>query len=271
MSNVDAFGLPLRSGGGGNNGEPFAVICRYDAKAGRMFRDDRGQDASGNFGVTKTDITTDPQFTAIVDFENIETGWMLFIPGQAPNMVLVPHGYQLPPKPTPDHKSGVRFMLKLSTACAQGKQPIREITGTADAFRSGFGAVYREYKAQRDQNPGLLPVIVLTGTIPLTTGQGIRQSTNYEPQFKLVGWQPRGDLVFIPRAQKQMQAAPQQAQQNVGLTSTAHGFSNAPAAPQTGGTRAAPPPQNGSLPWDAQPQQPPQAPQQRTVSASDFG
>jgi hypothetical protein len=245
----------MRTGGG--NGEPFAVICRYDAKAGRMFRDDRGQDASGNYGVTKTDITTNPKFTAIVDFENIEYGYMLFIPGQAPSMVLVPMGQQLPPQPTKEHKSGVRFMLKLSNDCAQGKQAIREITGTADAFRNGFGLVYNEYKAEKDKHPGLLPVIVLEATLPVTTGQGIRSSTNYQPVFKLVGWQPRGDLVFIPRAQQQPEkpflttatftgAPPVSAQQ------LQAGFSNGGAAPQTGGARVEPP-------------------KQQTVSASDFG
>ncbi len=271
MTNVDAFGLPIRTPGGGD-GQPFAVICRYDAKAGRMFRDDRGPDATGNYSVTKTDITgldpSSPRFTAIVDFENIETGWMTFIPGQAPSMVLVRMGSQLPPRPTPEHKDGVRFMLKLTNACAQGKPPVREITGTAGAFRAGFGEVYTQYLAEKANHPGMLPVITLVRTIPVTTGQGQRQSTNYQPQFQIVGWQPRGDLVFIPRAQ---QAAPQQAQQNRGLTSTAQGFSNSGAAPQTGGSRAAPP-QNGSQPpWDAQPpqQQPQQAPQ--TVSASDFG
>ena len=259
----------MRKGGG--NGEPFAIICRYDAKAGRMFRDDRGQDASGNYGVTKTDITTNPKFTAIVDFENIEYGYMLFTPGQAPSMVLVPHGHQLPPQPSDQHKSGVRFMLKLSNDCAQGKPSIREITGTADAFRNGFGLVYLDYKAEKDKHPGLLPVITLEATLPVTTGQGIRSSTNYQPVFRIIGWQPRGDLVFIPRAQAgQGQQAPQQqfVPQQQPAPQQQAGFSNS-AAPQTGGQRAAPP-QNGTTPpWDAQPQQ--QAPQQRTVSASDFG
>ena len=263
----------MRTGGG--NGEPFAIICRYDAKAGRMFRDDRGQDASGNYGVTKTDITMNPKFTAIVDFENIEYGYMLFTPGQAPSLVLVPMGQQLPPQPTKDHKSGVRFMLKLSNDCAQGKPSIREITGTADAFRNGFGLVYMQYKAEKAANPGLLPVITLEATLPVTTGQGIRSSTNYQPVFRIIGWQPRGDLVFIPRAQQPPQhqqafqnAAGQQAVQQPAPQQQA-GFSNN-AAPQTGGQRAAPPQQNGSLPWDTQ-QAPQQAPQQRTVSASDFG
>jgi hypothetical protein len=257
----------MRKGGG--NGEPFAIICRYDAKAGRMFRDDRGQDASGNYGVTKTDITTNPKFTAIVDFENIEYGYMLFTPGQAPSMVLVPHGHQLPPQPSDQHKSGVRFMLKLSNDCAQGKPSIREITGTADAFRNGFGLVYLDYKAEKDKHPGLLPVITLEATLPVTTGQGIRSSTNYQPVFRIIGWQPRGDLVFIPRAQA-TQAAPQQhaaPQQSQFAQAYPQGQQ---AAPQTGAQRAAPPQNGNTPPWDAQPQQ--QAPQQqRTVSASDFG
>ena len=64
----------------------------------------------------------------------------MFTPGQAPDFRLVPIGYQLPDRPSPNHKNGLRFMLKLSKESG-GEKPIREIAGTsAKAFLSGVEA-----------------------------------------------------------------------------------------------------------------------------------
>ena len=43
-------------------------------------------------------------------------------------------------------------------------------------------------------------MIVLEKTTPIKSGSGERQSTNYQPTFKIVSWAPRGDLVFEPKA-----------------------------------------------------------------------
>ena len=132
-------------------------------------------------------------------------------------------GQELPPRPSDRHKNGVRFILKLAKVCG-GTRPIREMAGTSKAFLGGIEAVYLAYQAAKDKNPGKLPVIVLEKTTPIKSGSGEKQSTNYQPTFKIVSWAPRGDLVFEPKAS----AAPQQPAQRT-------------TPPATGSTKADPP------------------------------
>ena len=187
MANV--FGFSTESSSGGD----FLPIIKYDSRAGRFFRVDRVD--SGNGLVNEpVDITANVKFLA--DFENIEVGWINFMPGQQPDFRLVPMGTQMPERASPDHKTGIRFMLKLAKECG-GDRPVREIAGTAKAFLSGVEAVYTRYLAERAKHPGQLPVIVLDKTTPVKTGAG---TTNYHPIFKIAGWAARGDLVFVAKA-----------------------------------------------------------------------
>jgi hypothetical protein len=149
-------------------------------------------------------------------------------------------GQQLPDRPSPNHKNGIRFMLKLSKECA-GDKPIREVAGTSKAFLSGIEAVYTVYLAERGRYPAKLPVITLEKTTPVKTGSGERSSTNYHPTFGISGWAPRGDLVFVAKGTS---AAPAARAAAVAAPAT---------APATGSTRA-------EAPKAAE-----------TVSADDFG
>ena len=189
---TSVFGFPTAPPAGGG----FTPIVKFDARAGRMFRMDRIEN-NGNFMNEAVDITQ--SFKAIADFENMETGWMRFASGAAPDFKLVPMPLdkEFPDRPSDKHKRGVRFMLKLAKDCG-GDKPIREIAGTSKAFLSGVEAVFTEYLAEKDKHPGKLPVIVLEKTTPVK-GTGENPSTNYHPTFKIVGWAPRGDLTFVPK------------------------------------------------------------------------
>jgi hypothetical protein len=229
-------------------GGDFLPLVKYHAPAGRMFRIDRGQIVGTNtFENSEVDITG--IFKAIFDFENLEVGWLKFAAGQAPSMVLVPHGgSQFPPEPQPpsSHKEGARMMIKLSKECADGQPPIRELAGNAKSMMAGIDAVMEQYLKERAQHPGLLPVLVLEKTTPLKTGTGATSSTNYQPLFRIVDWKPRGDLVFVAKAGA---VVPSTAN-----TAAAPVTANTP--PSTGSTRAAAPVA--------------QAPKQ-TADADDFG
>lgn len=178
-----------------NKGGDFLPIVKYDARAGRIFRMDR-VDAGGQFVTEPVDITTG--FKAMVDLENIETGWVNFNTGGAPHFAMVRMGERLPAQPSPQHKNAVRFMMKLGAECG-GEKRIREMASQAKAFLSGFETLYHDYLAQKDANPGKLPVVTLKTTKPIKSGQGDKQSTNYLPVFEIVGWSPRGDLAFQPK------------------------------------------------------------------------
>ena len=174
MANV--FGFSTEPAG------DFMPILKYDARAGRLFRVDRENTGDG-FSNEPVDITA--SFKAIVDFENVEVGWIDFVAGSAPDFKLVKMGETLPPRPSDRHKNGVRFILKLAKNCG-GDKPIREMAGTSKAFLSGIEAVFNAYLAGKGKNAGKLPVIVLEKTTPIKSGSGERQSTNYQPTFKIV-------------------------------------------------------------------------------------
>ena len=189
---MSVFGFSTETSTGGD----FMPIVKYDARAGRLFRMDRNDTGNG-FSNEAIDITS--SFKAIVDFENVEVGWIDFPAGSAPHFALVPMGSMMPDRPSARHKNGVRFVLKLAKDCG-GAKPIREIAGTSKAFLSGIEAVFNEYQGAKAENAGKLPVIVLEKTTPIKSGSGEKQSTNYQPTFRISAWAPRGDLVFQPKA-----------------------------------------------------------------------
>lgn len=233
---MSRFGFSTEPSSGGD----FLPIVKYDARAGRMFRVERTNDGSG-WATDQEDITHN--FKAIVDFENVETGWINFATGGAPDFRMVPMGQALPERPSPNHKNGIRFMLKLAKDCG-GDKPIREISGQAKVFLNGIEKAFDAYEAEHGNNPGKLPVLVMEGSTPVKTGTGDKQSTNYMPRFKIVGWADRGDLVF----------------QAKGGTAPAQPKPAAPAntPPATGSTRVEPPTQKAES-------------ERELVGADDFG
>lgn len=190
---MSIFGFSTEPSTGGD----FTPIIKYDARAGRIFRVDR-TDTGNGFENNQVDITA--IFKAVVDFENVECGWIDFPVGSAPSFVLVPMGTKLPDKPSSKHKNGIRMLLKLNKSCG-GDKPVREIAGTSKAFLGGVEEVYQEYDREKTKYPGKLPVLVLVNTTPIKSGTGQTVSTNYRPKFKIDGWAPRPeDLVHIPVA-----------------------------------------------------------------------
>jgi hypothetical protein len=220
---MSVFGFSTETSGGGD----FTPVVKFDSRAGRIFRVDR-VDTGGQFVNEPVDITRN--FRAIFDLENVECGWANFATGTAPDFKLVPMGQLLPPKPSDQHKNAVRFMLKLAKECG-GDKPIREIAGTSKAFLSGVEALYHDYTARKDkEGEGYkLPVVVLKDTMPITSGQGAKTSTNYRPVFEIVGWALRGDLVFEPKGGATIRPA------------TAQTMSSVNVPPATGSSRVAAP------------------------------
>lgn len=213
---MSVFGFSTEPCAGGD----FLPVLKYDARAGRFFRVDR-VNTGGGFVSEQVDVTHG--FKAVFDLENIETGWINFNTGGAPDFQLVPMGQPLPTRPSEGHKNGVRLMVKLGKEVG-GEKPIREVSATARAFLSGLEALYLDYQAQRAGHEGKLPIVTLETTVPIKTGQGAQQSTNYQPRFKIVGWAQCGDLMFQPK-----KAAQSKAPQTVSTP------------PATGATRVDPP------------------------------
>jgi hypothetical protein len=118
---------------------------------------------------------------------------------------MVKLGDPMPHKPADGFKQGARIMMKLHASCGGD---VRECSSNATAFLKGIDELHTEYVAQMAANVGKLPIVVLKATQPITSGQGQKKSTNYQPVFEIAGWAPRPvDLVHSPKGQTMQQAA----------------------------------------------------------------
>jgi hypothetical protein len=250
---MSIFGFEIKKPGEGGD---FLPIIKYDARAGRMFRVDSVQNTGGSWDRTPHDITA--TFKALFDMENTEVGWINFA-GGTPSFIMVPYpGHKLPNRPSPDHKHGLRFTVKLANTIGGD---VRQIAGTSASFLNGMEALYKAYDAEKAQHPGMLPAVILESTMPVTTGSGQKQSTNYQPVFKIVAWVPRpADLLAAVQGAKAVaNNAP----------SNGAGFTHSNVAGDFGTTgTTASPPATGSQRASAPTQPMNTGP---TVSASDFG
>jgi hypothetical protein len=188
--------LGLVYGGGGS----ILPFCKYDARSGRFFRVDRVLNSSGKYENSAVEIA----FKAVMDLENVEKGFMRFVNDQAPQYLLVPADAQMPPKPQAEGwKQGLRVMVKLDDSCG-GDVRVREITSNAEVFAKGLDALHDQYELEKSKHPGKLPVVEVRSTKPVSSGGGGKRSTNYQPQFDIVGWVVRpDDLVFVPKQQSE--------------------------------------------------------------------
>lgn len=193
-----ALGLSTESGGG-----DFTPVVKFDARAGRMFRVDREQDGGGNWNTNNVEITNG--FTAVMDLENIEVGWLLFAAGVAPQLTLVKLGQPLPPRPSDQHKQGFRMLMKLGKSSGGD---VREIAATSKAVLGSVDELHTAYEAQKSANPGKLPVVALTGSKAIvSTGKG-QSSTNYAPIFEIQKWVDRPAELGGAGGATQEEAAP---------------------------------------------------------------
>lgn len=185
-----AFGFNYESSAG-----DIIPIVKFDARAGRFFRIDRVDGVNNPI-----DITT--SFKAVMDFENIEVGYINFPAGGAPEFRVAPIGQPMPENPGGKFRQGIRMLLKLGKDCGGD---VREISTTAKAVLGAFDTCHNEYLAGVKANPGKLPVVALETTVPITTqgrdekGNPVK-TTNYAPVFKIASWVDRpADLVFSPK------------------------------------------------------------------------
>jgi len=174
-----ALGLPQSSGGSGDR----SAVLKYDARAGRLFRVDRAQDSAGNWVNTPVEITR--TFQAVIDIEQIETGWLHFPKAAAPDMRLVPIGQPLPDKPSNDHRAGFRVMMKLGKDCGGD---VREMASNAGVSIAGMDVLHDAYTKGVAANPGKLPVVVLKDTVAVKSQGQETTSTNYQPVWDIVKW-----------------------------------------------------------------------------------
>ncbi len=168
-------------------GGDFDPYAKYNAKSGRWYFKD---------GEAETEVEK-PTFVA--DFDNIKTGWMLFMEGQAPDRVFDESLSSPAPKPSDTHKRG--FLVRLYSD--QSFKGVVELSGTSMHLCNAINEVYEAYS--NDKQEGKLPVVAFTGSTPMKDKFG----TNYKPNFEIVKWVDRPEA--FDAAPAQAEAAPEPA------------------------------------------------------------
>ncbi len=233
-----AFGLTVGSGSG-----EFTPQVRWDARAGRMHVVERVQGMAG--WETQLNDVTASQPVFMIDFGTIQVGWLTFAP--RPDFVTVPLGSPLPPRPSGDYKQGVVVQL-FSPKNFGGK---RELAVTSKAVLGPLDALHTAYLAAPESQRGMMPVVQLTGTLPVTTRGPQGNITNYSPQLVIVAWAPRPDDLGPVTAGSVQSPAPPPAPRPAASAPVAAPPTPPPAPPQAALQAA---PGNGAaMPWDVAP------------------
>lgn len=149
----------------------FKPYCKYNAKSGRWYvKKDEAEQEIAN-----------PTFVA--DFDNIKTGWFLFLEGQAPNIVYDVNLQTPSAKPSDAHKRG--FEMDLFSQATFGGVVVMSAASMHTC--SAVNDLYEQYEKERDANKGMLPVVQAVGATPMKDKFG----TNYRPELKILKWIPR--------------------------------------------------------------------------------
>lgn len=179
-----ALGFSGSSGGG-----DFKPVCKYNAKAGRMYRVDRVE-SGGNFSNEEVEITNG--FQAVFDMDSIEVGYAKFVRGSAPEWRMVKLGQPWPDCPPDVGADGKRlfkktFRLDIKLGASLGGD-VREFASSAGCVIDAFNLVHTAYEQGLKDNPGKLPVVAMPTTVK-QAGKG--GDNNYAPVFEIVGWVER--------------------------------------------------------------------------------
>ena len=169
----------------GGNAADIVPRVRFDARVGRLFRADRVLAADGRWTTEPFDISQ-PAPTFIMDIAGLKVGWLAFGP-TGPDHRLVPLGEALPPQPSKDHKQG--FQVRIYAERLLGG--VREFASTAKVVISAMDALHSAFEAAPERAQGLVPVVSVAGTTPVTTRTPQGSSTNYAPVFRIDKWVPR--------------------------------------------------------------------------------
>jgi hypothetical protein len=167
----------------GSNGADFLPIAVYDARAGRLFKVERTQGVNG-WESERIDISS-PAPTFAVDMGSISVGWAAFST-TGPDFHMVPLGQPLPARPSDQHKQA--FKVRIAGKVLGG---MREFAHSAKCVLAAMDDLHTRFEAAPEAAAGKIPIVKLAGTQPIVTTGPQGKSTNYAPQFEIVGWTAR--------------------------------------------------------------------------------
>ena len=212
--------LPLST----NDGD-FTPYLKYNAKAGRFYV--RPQ------GATQDVEVVNPRLA--FDMAHIKTGWLFYQEGAGPEKIWDQGGKQGPRPPGPQKwKRGFEVMVcGADPIPGLGTLGLREFSSTASNVIGAILKMYEDYEKGVTANPGKVPFFACQRVIPIQGAYG----TNYEPEFKLMGWIERAK---VPQFDEHLAGAETPTAVHVGNgAATTAGFgaqTGRPLVPATGPT-----------------------------------
>ena len=224
-----AFGMQVASG-------QFLSHVRYDARAGKMFKMDKRADGGSDA------VELPPGTRFAVDLGTFEAGYVAFT-AQGPVRHMVPYTTDtaLPPRPA-DLDSEGKPMFRpgfWTKICGTAVYGAREWFSNAAVLLGAMDDFWTTATASAEAAAGQIPLIAITGTVPVKSGSGARTSTNYAPVIQIVGWVDRPEALLGPRTVPAPRAQ-----------ATAQATAQAGAAPVQAAARA---PAQAKVPEDAMP------------------
>jgi len=144
---------------------------------------------SGTFS-DKDDQNID--FRALVDLENILTGWAKYERGSPPDLRWDPGVGKAPPSPGKGFRRG--FQIRVFFSDGRG---LRELTSSSSGLCHAIVDIYNQFEVAPERTRGLVPEVMCVGTTSAETPFG----RLYDPTLSIIGWQPRPrDLAPPPPA-----------------------------------------------------------------------
>lgn len=176
-----ALGFNTESTGGGD----ILPIVKYDAKAGDFIKQDRVQDASGQW--QKEEAELQAPFKFAMDMDSLEVGWLSFQSG-APDFRMVKLGEPMPAKPEGDFKNAFRVRI------GSGELGLREFSHSSKTMLRAMDELHNQYEAEKANNAGKTPVVEVSGTTPVKVMTPQGELRFKAPQWKIVSWIDKPDL-----------------------------------------------------------------------------
>jgi hypothetical protein len=164
-------------------------IVKYDARAGRLFKVEYDRDAREKQSI---DISSPPPRFA-VDFGSLEVGYVRYT-ATGPDYHMKPEGVRpMAQQPADKDENGrllyrAGFRLKIYGKVLGG---LREWSSAASCVLEALDELYGRFREAPEAAKGLIPIVELSRTIPVTFGKGAKASTSYAPCFAITGWTGR--------------------------------------------------------------------------------
>ena len=167
----------------GSGGDRMPLI-KYSAQDGSFRTSDRVNEG-GQWRSIDEEITLPTQM--VMDFENIEVGWIRYNP--KPDFIMVQSGQPRPEQPDEkDEKGDPAYKWGFRVQLGNPIVGLRELSTSSKNVYNAMLTLYKAWEAGKAANPGMMPVIDISGSTRTEAGWRI-------PTWSIKKWVPTPDFM----------------------------------------------------------------------------